>query len=186
MGSYHGCGGGLGCHGSVIDLLLTGFDFCLQVCRRVKILALLPGAAALNVVHANSDSVICGVNHGAVTGVSEAAICLPSRTVSPLKLATHLRGDIIKDSDTGSACSQTMSTTKLLLYLLMFDHSLGCKNTSSLSVRCSFCEGEEEDEEEEELWTVTGGLPETRTWLLERLSVEMRLIPWLSGVMYEP
>ncbi len=59
-------------------------------------------------------------------------------------------------------------------------------NTSSLSVRCSFCEGEEEEEEEEELWTVTGGLPGTRTWVLERLSVGMRLIPWLKGVMYEP
>ena len=64
-----------------------------------------------------------------------------------------------------------------------------CVNTSSLSVRCSFCEGEEEEdeeEEEEELWTVTGGLPETRTGVLERLSVWMRLIPWLRGVMYEP
>ncbi|KAA8588106.1 hypothetical protein FQN60_001300 [Etheostoma spectabile] len=47
----------------------------------------------------------------------------------------------------------------------------------------SFCEGEEEEEEEEELWTVTGGLPETRTWVLERLSVGMRLIPWLKGVI---
>ncbi len=87
--SYHGCS--LGCHGCLTDLLLTGFDFGLQVCGRVKILALLPGAAALDVVHADSDGVICGVNHWTVTGVSKAAICLPSCTVSPLKLTAHLR-----------------------------------------------------------------------------------------------
>lgn len=57
-------------------------------------------------------------------------------------------------------------------------------NTSSLSVRCSFCEGEEE--EEEELWTVTGGFPGTRTEVLERMSEETRLSPWLRGVTYEP
>lgn len=72
------------------DLLLTGFDFGLQVGRRVKILALLPGAAALDVVHANSDSVIGGVNHWTVTGVSKAAVCFPSCTASPLELAAHL------------------------------------------------------------------------------------------------
>lgn len=61
-------------------------------------------------------------------------------------------------------------------------------NTSSLSGRCSFCEGEEEEEEEEEeeLWAAIGGLPGTRTGLLGRLSVETRLIPWLNGVIYEP
>lgn len=61
--------------------------------------------------------------------------------------------------------------------------------TSSLSVRCSFCDGDEEDEEEEEEeehWTVTGELPGTRTGVLWRISEGMRLIPWLSGVMYEP
>lgn len=94
--SYHGCGCGLGCDGCLTDLLLTGFNFGLQVCRRVEILALLPGAAALDIVHANSDSVISGVNHWTVTGVSKAAICLPSCTVSPLKFTTNLRGAIIK------------------------------------------------------------------------------------------
>lgn len=92
--TYHSCscGCGLCCHCCLIDLLLTGFDFGLQVCRRVKILALLPGTATLDVVHANSDSVIRGVNHWAVTGMSKAAIRLPSCTVSSLKLTTHLRG----------------------------------------------------------------------------------------------
>lgn len=110
--SYHGCSCGLGCHGCVTDLLLTGFDFGLQVCRRVKILALLPGAAALDVVHANSDGVIGGVDHWTVTGVSKAAIGLPSRTVSPLKLAAHLRRAIIKTVRGIQllACSQIMST----------------------------------------------------------------------------
>lgn len=89
--SYHGCSCGLGCHCCLTDLLLTGFDFGLQVCRRVKVLALLPGAPALDVVHADSDCVIGAVNHRAVTGVSKAAIRLPSCTVSPLKLATHLK-----------------------------------------------------------------------------------------------
>lgn len=92
--SYHGCSCSLGCHSCLIDLLLTGFDFGLQVRRRVKILALLSGTAALDVVHANSDGVVSGVNHWAVTGVSKAAICLPSCTVSPLKLAAHLRAAI--------------------------------------------------------------------------------------------
>lgn len=61
-------------------------------------------------------------------------------------------------------------------------------NTSNLSGRCSFCDGEEEDdeEEEEEHWTVTAGLPGTRSGGLERMSEGMRLIPWLKGVMYEP
>lgn len=76
--------------------MLTGFDFGLQVCRRVKILALVPGAATLDVVHANSDSVINGVNHWRVTGVSKAAICLSSGTVSPLKLPAYLKGAIVK------------------------------------------------------------------------------------------
>lgn len=56
----------------------------------MEILALLPGAAALDVIHTNSDGVIATVNHGAVTGVSEAAIHFPSRTAPPLKLPAHL------------------------------------------------------------------------------------------------
>lgn len=71
-------------------MLLTGFDFGLQVGRRMEILALLPGAAALDVIHTNGDGVIGGVDHWAVTGVSEAAIRFRSCTVSPLKLPAHL------------------------------------------------------------------------------------------------
>jgi hypothetical protein len=50
-----------------------------------------------------------------------------------------------------------------------------------LSVRSSFCEGEEEDELE--LWTVTPGLPGTITGVLGSISVGIRLIPWLIEVM---
>lgn len=153
----------------------------------MKILALLPGAAALDIVHANSDSVISGVNHWTVTGVSKAAICLPSCTVSPLKFTTNLRGAIIKTAREIqlSAFGQIMCTCISTDIFFMLNHSLWCMTTSSLSVRCSFCEGEEE-EEEEELWTVTGGLPGTRTGLLGSMSEGTRLMPWLKGVMYDP
>lgn len=59
-----------------------------------------------------------------------------------------------------------------------------CVNTSSLSGRCSFCEGEDEEdeEEEEELCAAITGFPGTRTGVLGRLSVGTRLIPWLNGV----
>lgn len=91
--SYHGCS--LGGNGRLIDLLLIGLDFGLQVRRRVKILALLPGASALDIVHADRDSVVGGVDHRTVTWVGKAAICLPSRTVPTLKLTTNLRRAII-------------------------------------------------------------------------------------------
>lgn len=60
------------------------------MCRGVEVLALLPGAAALDVVHADGDRVVAGVDHGAVAGVGEAAVCLASRTVPPLELTAHL------------------------------------------------------------------------------------------------
>lgn len=56
----------------------------------MEILALVPGAAALDVIHANSDGVVSGVDHWAVAGVSEAAVGFPSRAVSPLELPAHL------------------------------------------------------------------------------------------------
>lgn len=69
-----------------------------------------------------------------------------------------------------------------------FARTLRCINTSSLSGLCSFWEEEEEEEqveveeEEEELWAAMGGLPGTRTWVLGRLSVWTRFIPWPRGV----
>jgi len=62
------------------------------VCRGVEILALLPGAAALDVVHAHGDRVVAGVDHGAVARVGEAAVRLAPGTVAPLELSAHLRG----------------------------------------------------------------------------------------------
>lgn len=64
----------------------------------MEILALLPGAAALDVIHTNGDGVIGGVNHRAVAGVSEAAIHFPPRTVAPLELPAHLWRALTKTS----------------------------------------------------------------------------------------
>lgn len=84
--TYHGCSGR-----SLVYLVLGGFDLSLQVSRRVEVLALLPGAATLNVVHAHSDSVVVGVDHSAVCRVSEATVVFPARAVSPLVFPTYLK-----------------------------------------------------------------------------------------------
>lgn len=83
--AHHGRGG---C--GLVHLVLGSLDFGLQVGRRVEVLALFPGAAALDVVHAHGDSVVVGVDHGAVRGVGEAAVVLPPRTVASLIFPTHL------------------------------------------------------------------------------------------------
>jgi len=77
-------------HGCLVGLVLGGLDLGLQVGRWVEVLALLAGAAALDVVHADGDGVVAGVDHGAVAGVSEAAVGLPASAVAPLELAAHL------------------------------------------------------------------------------------------------
>ena len=86
-GSYHGGGGG-----GLVDLVLGRLDLGLQVGGRVEVLALLAGAAALDVVHAHGDRVVVGVDHGAVGGVGEAAVVLPAGAVAPLELPAHLLG----------------------------------------------------------------------------------------------
>lgn len=83
--TYHGCSS---C--GLVHLVLGGLDLGLQVSRRVEVLALLPRAAALYVVHAHSDRVVVGVNHSAVWGVGEATVVLPARAVTPLVLPTYL------------------------------------------------------------------------------------------------
>lgn len=92
--SHHGCscGGGLRGHSRLIGLVLRGLDLGLQVGRRVEVLALLAGAAALDVVHADGDRVVAGVDHGAVARVGEAAVGLPAGAVAPLELAADLGG----------------------------------------------------------------------------------------------
>lgn len=83
--AHHGRGG---C--GLVHLVLGCLDFGLQMGRRVEVLALFSGAPALDVVHAHSDGVVIGVDHGAVCGVGEAAVVLPPRAVSPLVFPTHL------------------------------------------------------------------------------------------------
>lgn len=83
--TYHGCS-----RRRLVDLVLGGFDLGLQVSRRVKVLALLPRAAALNVVHAHGDCVVVGVDHRAIGRVGEATVALPACAVTPLVFPTHL------------------------------------------------------------------------------------------------
>lgn len=83
--AHHGCGG---C--GLIHLVLSSLDFGLQMSRRVEVLALFPGATTLNVVHAHSDGVVIGVDHGAVCRMGKATVILTPRAVSPLILPTHL------------------------------------------------------------------------------------------------
>lgn len=70
--------------------MLGGFDFGLQVSRRVKVLALLPRAAALYVVHTHSDCIVVGVNHSAICWVGKATVVLATCAVTPLVFPTHL------------------------------------------------------------------------------------------------
>lgn len=83
--TYHGCSSR-----RLVHLVLGGLDLGLQVSRRVEVLALLPRAAALYVVHAHSDRVVVGVNHRAVWRMGEATVVLPARAVTPLVLPTYL------------------------------------------------------------------------------------------------
>lgn len=83
--AHHGRGG---C--GLVHLVLSSLDLSLQVGRRVEVLALFPGAAALDVVHAHGDGVVVGVDHGAVCGVGEAALVLSPCAAAPLILPTHL------------------------------------------------------------------------------------------------
>lgn len=75
----------------LIHLVLGGFDLGLQVRRRVKVFALVSGAAALYVIHAHGHRVIAGVDHCAVGGVGEPAVRLSARAVAALVLTAHLR-----------------------------------------------------------------------------------------------
>lgn len=77
--------------------------------RRVEVLALFPGAAALDVVHAHGDGVVVGVDHGAVCGVGEAAVVLAPGAVSPLIFPTHLEtnSNNINDSTRSRKSTET-------------------------------------------------------------------------------
>ena len=56
----------------------------------MEILALLPGTAALDAVHADGDRVVGGVDHGAVRRVAVAALELAAGAVSTLEVAADL------------------------------------------------------------------------------------------------
>lgn len=56
----------------------------------MKVFALLTRAAALDVVHADGDSVVVGVNHGTVARVGKTTVGLTSSAVSPLELTANL------------------------------------------------------------------------------------------------
>lgn len=56
----------------------------------MKVFALLTRAAALDVVHADGDRVVVGVNHGTVARVGETTVGLTSSAVSPLELTANL------------------------------------------------------------------------------------------------
>lgn len=70
--------------------MLGGLNLGLQVGRGVEVLALLTRAAALDVVHADGDRVVAGVDHGAVARVSEATVGLTASAVAPLELTANL------------------------------------------------------------------------------------------------
>lgn len=95
--AHHGRGG---C--GLIHLVLGGLDLGLQMGRRVEVLALFPGAAALDVVHAHGDGVVVGVDHGAVCGVGEAAVVFAPGAVSPLIFPTHLETNSNNNNSTRS------------------------------------------------------------------------------------
>lgn len=83
--TYHGCSSR-----SLVDLVLGRLDLGLQMSWRVKVLALLPRAASLNVVHTHSDRVVIGVDHSAVCRVGKAAVVLPTSAVTSLVFPTYL------------------------------------------------------------------------------------------------
>lgn len=83
--AHHGRGG---C--GLVHLVLSSLDLGLQMGRWVEVLALFPGAPALDVVHAHGDGVVIGVDHGAVCGMGEAAVVFASRAVAPLIFPAYL------------------------------------------------------------------------------------------------
>lgn len=67
-------------------LLLGGLDTGLQVGGGVEVLALVPGAAALDVVHAHHHKILAG----RLQRVGVAAVSLSPCAAATLKLPAHL------------------------------------------------------------------------------------------------
>lgn len=84
--AHHGCGG---C--GLVHLVLCSLNFGLQMGRWMEVLAFFPGAATFDVVHAHSDGVVVGINHGAVSRVGKATVVLSPGAVTPLIFSTNLK-----------------------------------------------------------------------------------------------
>ena len=83
--SYH-------CSGSwMVHLVMSCFEFGLQVRRRMKLLAFLPGASTFDIIHADGHSIITCLNHGHISRVSVAAIILTTGTITSLKFTANLK-----------------------------------------------------------------------------------------------
>lgn len=75
----------------LVHLVLSCFDFGLQVCRGVKVLAFLPRASPFDVIHANCNSIFICVYHCNIYRVSVTAIVLTTCAISTLKLSANLK-----------------------------------------------------------------------------------------------
>jgi hypothetical protein len=75
----------------MVHLVMSCPEFGLQVGRRMKVLAFLPGASAFNVIHADCHRIISDFNHGNIRRVSIAALALPTGTISTLKFTANLK-----------------------------------------------------------------------------------------------
>jgi hypothetical protein len=74
----------------MVHLVVSCLEFGLQVRRRMKVFAFLPGAPTFNVIHADRHGIITHFNHGNICRVSVAAIILPTGTISTLKFTANL------------------------------------------------------------------------------------------------
>ena len=75
----------------MVHLVMSCFEFGLQVRRRMKILAFLPGASTFDIIHADGHSIITWLNHGHISRVSIAAIILTTGTITSLKFTANLK-----------------------------------------------------------------------------------------------
>lgn len=80
----------------------------------MEVLALLAGAATLDVVHADSDRVVAGVDHGAVARVSEATVGLTASAVAPLELATNLGAAVSGGHTSRHVGTYTQADTQMI------------------------------------------------------------------------
>ena len=111
--SYH-------CSGSwMVHLVMSCFEFCLQVRRRMKIPAFLSGASTFDVIHADGHSIITCLNHGHISRVSVAAIILTTGTITSLKFTANLKEKKI-----------TLTLGRLLVFIYFASE---CKSNSTHS-----------------------------------------------------